>query len=602
MGRLEAVHELSREALKRVNPDEPAHFESLWILTRGLAALHGGDISAANADFESVSKASRVSTTTRPALLAAEFLGDIHLEQGEAAEALRHYDEVWPKAMALVPKGDIVAELRRRRAECYLLLGRNDEAYAAAAEGLAHCRELGDRYEEAATYRVMALSAAAVGKAAEARQHFTQGFAYYEDIETPYEWGKLWMAYGDWLGGPHAGHFADRAGAREAYLAARDHFAGMGARAKLAVAEARLARMTEPASGARESATIAAEHGESANPAAGFAQGPVSIIRRAPRRPVGKSALDERSEAAWRDWYLVTRCEPFLDLLDRAAKLAKSEVSILITGETGTGKELIAAGMHRFSGLSGGYVPINCAAVPKEMIESELFGHVRGAFSGAVAERAGLVEAAARGTLFLDEVGEMSEAMQAKMLRFLESGEYRRVGESVNRHVKTRLIAATNVSRDQLSKGESFRGDLYWRLGQSFLDVPALRHRKGDIPLLLEHFLRMEASKMGKPKLAIGEAALAQLTDYSWPGNIRELIGVMRRAVALAESRIEPEHLDLSPASEVAVTLTEELAATERTKLARAMRENKNSPTLAARALGIPRTTLVMKLKRFGLR
>jgi len=565
-----------------------------------MLALHLGEHEKARAGISKTYQSTRQNPDNRLSLLASEFLGDVHLEQGQAAEALQHYDEVWPKAMALVPKGDIVAELRRRRAECYLLLGRHDEAYAASAEALAHCRELGDRYEEAATYRVMALSAAAVGKADEARQHFIQGFAYYEDIETPYEWGKLWMAYGDWLSGPNAGPHADRAGAREAYLAARDHFSNMGARAKLREADARLAQIeapipssVEPATGDRPAVEVSAT---------GFAEAPPSIIRRARRRPTAKSALDLRSDAAWRDWYLVTRHEPFLDLLDRAAKLAKSEVSILITGETGTGKELIASGMHRFSGLSGAYVPLNCAAVPKEMIESELFGHVRGAFSGAVVERAGLVEMAAKGTLFLDEVGEMSEAMQAKMLRFLESGEYRRVGESTNRHVKTRLIAATNVSRDALAKGDGMRGDLYWRLGQSFLDVPALRHRKGDVPLLLEHFLRLEASKMGKPELTIGDEAMAQLEAHAWPGNIRELIGVMRRAVALADQTIGPEHLDLASASEVAVTLTEELAATERAKLARAMRENQNSPTLAARALGIPRTTLVMKLKRLKLR
>ncbi|MEO5618395.1 MAG: sigma 54-interacting transcriptional regulator [Candidatus Eisenbacteria bacterium] len=518
-----------------------------------------------------------------------------------------HYDEVWPKAMALVPKGDIVAELRRRRAECYLLLGRPDEAYAAAVDGLAHCRELGDRYEEAATYRVLALSAAAVGKADEARQHFIQGFAYYEDIETPYEWGKLWMAYGDWLSGPNSGTHTDRANAREAYLAARDHFSNMGARAKLREAEARLAALDPPTVegtvefGATNGLGLA-ETDSASTSATAFAQGPSSIIRRAPRRPTTKSALDLRSDAAWKDWYLVTRYEPLLNMLDRATKLAKSEVSILITGETGTGKELIAAGMHRFSGLTGAYVPLNCAAVPKEMIESELFGHVRGAFSGAVVERAGLVEMAAKGTLFLDEVGEMSEAMQAKLLRFLESGEYRRVGESANRHVKARLIAATNISRDDLAKGDGFRGDLYWRLGQSFLDVAPLRHRKGDVALLIEHFLRIEASKMGKPSITIDEAAMAQLESYAWPGNVRELIGVMRRAVALAERTIEPEHLDLSPARDMAVTHTEEMAAAERLKLARAMKEHNNSPTLAAKALGIPRTTLVMKLKRYGMR
>ncbi|HTO90963.1 MAG TPA: sigma 54-interacting transcriptional regulator, partial [Candidatus Sulfotelmatobacter sp.] len=247
-------------------------------------------------------------------------------------------------------------------------------------------------------------------------------------------------------------------------------------------------------------------------------------------------------------------------------------------------------------------ISLNCAAVPRDMIESEMFGHVRGAFSGAVVERIGMVEAAANGTLFLDEVGEMSEAMQAKLLRFLESGEYRRVGESTNRHVATHVVAATNVPRDRLGRGEGFRQDLYWRLAQGVLEVPALRHRPGDIGLLVDHFLRLESKKMAKPELSLSDEARAALLAYGWPGNVRELVGVVRRAVALAEHTIQVEHLELGSVREVAVTLTEELAEAERSRIEHAMRENDHSPTSAARALGIPRTTLIMKLKRLGIR
>src|SRR5262249_32966462 len=153
--------------------------------------LHAGRLDAARELFTRQEDWAYPHEESRPSLLTTEFLGDIHLEQGQAEQALKYYDDVWPKALALVPKGDIVAELRRRRSECYLLLGRHTEAYSEAMTGLEHCRELGDRYEEAATYRVLALAAAAVGKPAEAKRWFDQGFAYYDDIETPYEWGKL---------------------------------------------------------------------------------------------------------------------------------------------------------------------------------------------------------------------------------------------------------------------------------------------------------------------------------------------------------------------------------------------------------------------------
>ena len=553
--------------------------------------IHLGAFDPAKTELEELVRSTASEMSARPALLAMEYLGDVQLEQGNAAEALKHYDEVWPKALALVPKGDVVAELRRRRAECYLLLGRAEDAYKASREALEHCRELGDRYEEAATYRVLALSAAAVDKPDEAQQHFTQGFAYFDDIETPYEWGKLWMSYGDWLNGPKAGHHADKVAAREAYVAARDHFGHMGARARLREAEARLAALD-----------VIAKPALPAAPPPASATNAKNSPRAAKRRPAAQIRLDARSEWAWNAFYIVTRHEPLLNLLERAIKLAPSGAPILITGETGTGKELIAAAIHRYSKVPGHYISLNCAAVPRDMIESEMFGHVRGAFSGAVVERIGMVEAAANGTLFLDEVGEMSEAMQAKLLRFLESGEYRRVGESTNRHVATHVVAATNVPRDRLGRGEGFRQDLYWRLAQGVLEVPALRHRPGDIGLLVDHFLRLESKKMAKPELSLSDEARAALLAYGWPGNVRELVGVVRRAVALAEHTIQVEHLELGSVREVAVTLTEELAEAERSRIEHAMRENDHSPTSAARALGIPRTTLIMKLKRLGIR
>ncbi len=183
------------------------------------------------------------SRESRAALLAAEYLGDVTLEHGDAAGALTQYEEVYRKALAVFPKGDVVADLRRRVAECYCLLGRHEAAYAEAKSALEHFQRVGDRYEEAATYRIMALSAGATGRPDEARKWFDEGFAFFDEIATPYEWGKLWMAYGDWLLGPHSGAYADRKGALEAYQAARNHFDGMGAEAKLAEAKARIEKL-----------------------------------------------------------------------------------------------------------------------------------------------------------------------------------------------------------------------------------------------------------------------------------------------------------------------------------------------------------------------
>jgi DNA-binding NtrC family response regulator len=527
---------------------------------------------------------------SRPSLLTTEFLGDIYLEQGQAEPALRHYDDVWPKALALVPKGDIVAELRRRRAECYYLLGRYDEAYAEAKTGLEHCRELGDRYEESATYRVLGLAAAAVGKPGEAKRWFDQGFAYYDDIETPYEWGKLWMSYGDWLCGPHAGEYADTRGALEAYHAARDHFERMGALAKLAEADSRLtvlsvARGAPPEDGVGAAAAAAA-----------------TDIARPPRRPRGSAELDRRSAWASENFGFTTRNKLVLDLLADVGKLAGAGSPMLILGESGTGKELIAQGVHRLSGRTGNFVPINCGALPREVIESELFGHVAGAFTGATRDKAGLFEVCDHGTVFLDEIAEMTIESQSRLLRFLETGEIRRVGANRNLAVDTLVVAATNRERASLENGERFRPDLYYRLAHAVVVLPPLRRRGEDIDLLVGHFLDESCRAQGK-QVALSDGARNRLVAYPWPGNIRQLRAVMRRLVILAppDHRIAADEVQLDD-SDVASTLTEELEQAERRRMVEALAQSSGSRSEAARALGMARTTLVTKMKRYGIR
>jgi DNA-binding NtrC family response regulator len=522
---------------------------------------------------------------SRPALLTTEFLGDIQLEQGHAEQALARYDEVWPKALALVPKGDIVAELRRRRAECYYLLGRFAEAHAEALAGLDHCRELGDRYEEAATYRVLALSTAAIGRPADAKRWFDQGFAYYDDIETPYEWGKLWLAYGDWLNGPHAGEYANRKTALDAYHAAADHFERMGAQAKLAEANARVAALTPPAAAQSGAAT----------------EGAAPRARRPARKPRAAAELERRSAWARETFGFITRNPAVLGLLEDVAKLARSDAPILVLGESGTGKELVAGGVHRLSGRSGLFVPINCGAIPREMIESELFGHVAGAFTGAMRDKPGIFEACDGGTVFLDEIGEMSLDLQSRLLRFLERNEARRVGSNKNYSVDTRVVAATNRDRTALERGEGFRSDLYYRLAHAVITLPPLRRRGDDLDLLIDQFLAEFATAEEK-RLELSEATRERLRKHTWPGNVRQLRAVLRRVVLLGTPGhvVEPEHLQLDEGT-APTTLLEELEQAEKVRIVEALAQAKGSRTIAARALGMPRTTLINKMQRHGL-
>ena len=556
-------------------------------LLSGMVLLHRGEFEQAHRLFTSGPGWEVSRAESRPSLLTTEFLGDVHLEQGDAEPALKHYDDVWPKALALVPKGDIVAELRRRRAECYYLLGRHEEAYAEATTGLEHCRELGDRYEEAATYRVLALAAAAIGKPTDAKRWFDQGFAYYDDIETPYEWGKLWMAYGDWLRGPQAGEYADARGAFEAYHAAHDHFEHMGALAKLAEADRRIAEMASER---------AARAGEGSAPAVDAE--PI----RPRRRPRGSDDLDRRSAWARETFGFVTRNKLVLDLLADVGKLATESTPMLILGESGTGKELVAHGVHRLSGRAGNFMPVNAATLPREVIESELFGHVAGAFTGATREKVGLLESCDGGTVFLDEIAEMSIELQSRLLRFLETGEIRRVGANKNLAVDTLVVAATNRERASLEKGEGFRPDLYYRLAHAVVVLPPLRRRGEDVDLLVSHFLEESCQRHGK-RVTLSDGARTRLVTYPWPGNIRQLRGVIRRLVILApaDQRIATDDVQLD-AAQVPATLTEELEQAERRRMSEALSQSRGSRTAAAEALGMARTTFVTKMKRYGMR
>jgi DNA-binding NtrC family response regulator len=584
LGKLEQAGSLARDSIATAaaTSSEEASVHSRQLLA--LIALQAGDARNAQRLLIEAGDEWRGTAESRPSLLTTEFLGDIHLEQGQAEPALKHYDEVWPKALALVPKGDIVAELRRRRAECYLLLGRHREAYDEARTGLEHCRELGDRYEEAATYRVLALAAAALGNPAEAKRWFDQGFAYYDDIETPYEWGKLWMSYGDWLAGSEAGEFADPAGAHEAYLAARDHFERMGAEARLAEAKARLARtaVATPAASPAVAARVEAE--------------------RPRRRPRGSAELDRRSAWAGETFGFVTRNKIVLDLLGDVAKLAGAGSSLLILGESGTGKELVAHGVHRLSRRAGPFMPINAATLPREVIESELFGHVQGSFTGAHRDKPGLLEVCDGGTVFLDEIAEMSLELQSRLLRFLETGEIRRVGANRILTMDTLIVAATNRDQASLEKGEGFRPDLYYRLAHAVVVLPPLRRRGEDVELLVRHFFA-DACEEQQKRLTLSDEALRRLVEYPWPGNVRQLRAVLRRLAILAPPDHEiAGHMVHLGAADTASTLSEELEQAERRRMVEALGQTGGSRSDAARALGMARTTFVTKLKRYGIR
>ena len=521
---------------------------------------------------------------SRPELLRLEYVGDVELEQGNFESALKRYDEVLPHALALIPRGDVVAELRRRRADCYYHLGRYAEADAEARLALELCLELGDRYEEAATYRTLAAAAAALGRHDEASKHFVHGFAMYDDIETPYEWGKLWMSYGDWLCGPHAGAYESLPGAREAYRAACEHFEHMGAELKLAHARERLSRLekrmrdeglTEPAAGEKP---------------------------RPRRKPSMDREVQRRVQWAFDTFSVVTRHRPLLDLLEQVATVSASDIPVLVLGESGTGKELIARGVHSLSGRTGSLVEINCSAVPATMMEAEFFGSIHGSFTGSTRDRAGLFEEAHLGSIFLDEIGEMPVDLQAKLLRFLETGEVRRIGANAGQKVDARLIAATNRDASRLGSGDGFRQDLYYRLAHAVFTLPPLRSRSDDVMLLVDHFLDSFMQEARK-RITLSGPARERLRTHVWPGNVRQLRALIQRLVVQTPDGqvVTPRDIPLAEPAEAPRNFSEEMESQEKTRILEALEKSHYIRADAARILRMSRTTLLGKMKRYGI-
>ena len=294
-------------------------------------------------------------------------------------------------------------------------------------------------------------------------------------------------------------------------------------------------------------------------------------------------------------------------VLSHISKVALSDCTVLITGETGTGKELVARAIHRRSKRSSrAFVSVNCAALPRDLIASELFGHEKGAFTGATQQRLGRFELANGGTLFLDEVGELPAETQIALLRVLQEHEFERVGGTRSIRADVRVIAATNRDLQAAASDGSFRSDLFYRLNVFPIDIPPLRKRKEDIPLLAEYFIDRFARKAGKHITTVEKRTLEVLQSYSWPGNIRELQNVIERSVIMCEtpnftvdeSWLSEQPLEKSEASQPYLTQT--VAAQEKELIEAALTESKGrvfGPSGAAAKLGIARSTLESKIR-----
>jgi DNA-binding NtrC family response regulator len=493
----------------------------------------------------------------REEVLAIEFLGELAYDQGRVEEALKRYDDALVLAERVAPEGDLVVELERRRAEALCSSGRLDDATSACDRARRLARLTDDRLEHAIAHRVFAEVAWARGQQAEALQMWAIAVSLLTECHERYELGRTLLALGRASQDPRE--------ARRHLYRASALFADLSSVHWLDLAERELQRLLSSASPAPTTST--------------------TVMGRRHRAPsfVACSQAMQRAEAL-------------------ARRAAATELSVLITGETGTGKELIARTIHGLSPRARGpFLAINCGALRPDLALSQLFGHRKGAFTGAHAEGIGLVQAAHTGTLFLDEVGELPFDVQVTLLRFLESGEFLRLGETQVQRADVRLIAATNRELREAAERGAFRRDLLFRLNEVEISLPALRDRMDDIIPLAHHFLSFYGGLEG-PRLS--PEAEAVLRSYAWPGNVRELENVIRRVAALHRGAPLMDALTLLPFLGGASTpgsVVMNRDAEERSRILAASHETGGNKSRMAKLLGVSRKTLYARLKRLHL-
>lgn len=306
-----------------------------------------------------------------------------------------------------------------------------------------------------------------------------------------------------------------------------------------------------------------------------------------------------------KEWHefpeIISRSEKMKRVYELMNQVIPTDVTVFINGETGTGKELVARAIH-YNGYrkNKSFVTINCSAIPQELLESELFGYRKGSFTGATTDRKGLFESTHGGTIFLDEISDLPLALQPKILRVLQDGEIRRLGDTKNSYIDVRVISATHRNLIELVKVEKFREDLYYRLNVVSIELPPLRERKEDIPLLINHFIKKYSRKLGKEVNGITKEALNRLAEYNWPGNIRELENVIECALVLCKgASLKEEDLNIKVITETELNRGKTLAEIEKNEILKSLKRFSGNRTKTAESLGISLRTLQYKLSQY---
>lgn len=514
---------------------------------------------------------------SREEAICLEYMGDCWVAQRNYGPALDLYYSALAIADATAPKGDLIPELGHRIGECLVNLGDPNGAILSCERGLRVAREIHDRYEECATHRVLAIANRAAGNPTKAFRVAAEGISLGRSYEIPYEVARAlaWSSEARL----QSKHRDDQMIGRLQAWEARALFDRIGLEKE--------ARALDRLLGFEEEVVSEASTDTSLDALAGIE----SLDRGALR------------------FGIVTTNEEVSQAVATIQSIAPSRIPVLITGPSGVGKELLARALHQMSDRrKQPFIAVNCGALAPGIIDSELFGHERGAFTGAVSSREGLFVAANRGTLFLDEIGELSLAAQSTLLRVLENGELRPMGGDEVRTIDVRIVAATNADLEGRVDRGSFRRDLYYRLEGVAVRVPPLSEREEDIRCLFRYFFAQAVAASGK-RIGIGDDVEPKLCAYAWPGNVRELKNEIGRAVAMADPGTVLGRDDFLPklrgkTPSALRQARERLGADadERLRILDALRAHRGNKADAARSLGgMKRTTLLYKIERLGI-
>lgn len=506
----------------------------------------------------------RTNNLVRTELLCYEYLADIRHDEGHALTALKLLNRALRLAKAKCPDTDLVCEVQRRRAEAFVDLGKVVLARRAANQAIRVSELIGEPFEIALAHRACGLVHESEGHPEAALLELKACVDILRQLGEKFELGRTLL---------HTARILIR---NEGFSAGADTIE----EARKIFLAMNLAYWVARADEVCLTRQIDASDDSSPTPT--------------PRHQMPDQ------------FGILTRDDRLVSMFSDLAKIATTHLPVILEGESGTGKELFAQALHQLSPrASKPFVPVNCGAIPKEMQESELFGHRRGSFTGAIEDNPGLLESATGGTLFLDEIGEMSPSAQVKLLRAIESNEVRRMGERQHRKIDVRYVAATNVDLVKAVAAGEFRKDLFYRLNGLRLTIPPLRERRGDIPLLVDFYVEQACTRLNK-KVRVTRAIMNLLTSYEWPGNIRELKNSIERAVTLANPDSE-----LTPGLFVFLvdnrgvpqgrTLAEDLEDVERQRILRTLDENGWVKAAAARVLKMTRTTLTSRMERLGI-